>query len=129
DVNEWKMLEVSRARRQRDDGRGGVAVAGFDLVDMGKVRRRLKALIELESPPERDRIAIDPLQVGRRGSVCLDLVALPVECYTSIVVRRNVNGEDEGVLSQVIVERLVDVGTKLRVAAIRNLLGCASQCL
>src|SRR5262249_41171373 len=39
DVNELKMVRVSRARRQRDDGRGGVAVAGFDLVDMGKVRR------------------------------------------------------------------------------------------
>src|SRR5262245_46650701 len=117
-MDQLQPLGSSSARRQRDDRRVGIAIAGLDLVNMGKGRGRLKGAVELELPTERDGVTVEALEVRRGRSVSFDLVALSVECDASIVVWHHVNVKHEHVSTELAVEFLSDVPAKIGVAAI-----------
>src|SRR5262244_3870465 len=117
-MDQLQPLGSRSARRQRNDRRVGIAVAGLDLVNMGKGRRWLKGAVELELPTKRDGVTVEALEVRRRRTVSFDLVALSVECHASIVVWHHVEVKHERVSTQVAVEFLSDVPAKIGVAAI-----------
>src|SRR5712671_2245119 len=102
-MNQLKLVGVRSAGGQCDDRRTGVAIVGFDLVDVSKAGGRLKAGGELELPPEGYRVVQKPFDVVRRAGIAfrLDLEALPVEVDASVVVRRDMDIEDENIFVKV----------------------------
>src|SRR5262249_30984855 len=64
--------------------------------------------------------AEEALEILRRRAERLDLVALAIEVDATIIVRRDVDVEDEHALAEIGVERLRDVWPEVRVAAIRR---------
>src|SRR5579859_2592083 len=121
------VIRTSRTWSDGDNRRAIISINRFDLMDVCKTRRGLKAVVELECPAIHDRIAEkSPERIGGRGSG-LDFIALSVEIDAAIIVGRDMDIKEKHRLVEVVVPFLGDVRAEVRMAAIRNLFGASSE--
>ena len=64
-MNELQTIGTPKTRRDGDQGSVGIAIAGFDLVNVGKVGRGLKTGIQFEFPVVGDGVSKKSFEVVR----------------------------------------------------------------
>jgi hypothetical protein len=93
-------------------------VAGFNLMDVREIWRRLKTRIELKSPSKRNRVTVETFEIIRRWAVRLDFVPLSIEINAPIVIRRHVHVKHKDIIPKVCIKGLRDMRAKLRVITV-----------
>lgn len=126
-MSQFKSVRIPEMWRESNDWQLDISPHVLELVDMGKIGRRLKSAIQLEYPAVGDCLTKEAFEIFRGWSVGFDLVSLPVELLTSVVVGRDVDMKDETILLQVAVPFLGDVRAEVGVAAIGWFDGVSSQ--